>query len=274
MNVGYSSQDPVTLRRQIEKAESMGISGFVVNWYGDRQPYLDRSYALLQQLATETPFKVALMYDESDGDQAQATDDAIAAFDKAYKSYVGPDAAARTAYLTYQGRPVIFVFPKGGHTDWNRIRQHANSWAVPPLLLYKDEPPANESSAFDGEYAWVHPSGSQWSPDGSDWGADYLEAFYKRMLNRHPDKIAVGAAWPGFDDRSAPWSLNRYIDPRCGRTFEDSFRLFRRYYDRSHPLPFLLIATWNDYEEGTAIERGIATCTSGPRNSSAWRANP
>jgi hypothetical protein len=25
-------------------------------------------------------------------------------------------------------------------------------------------------------------------------------------------------------------------------------------------MPFLLIATWNDYEEGTAIERGIAKC--------------
>jgi hypothetical protein len=25
----------------------------------------------------------------------------------------------------------------------------------------------------------------------------------------------------------------------------------------------LLIATWNDYEEGTAIERGLAKCGSG-----------
>jgi hypothetical protein len=36
--------------------------------------------------------------------------------------------------------------------------------------------------------------------------------------------------------------------------------VFRRYYNDSHPLPFLLIVTWNDYEEGTAIERGIPHC--------------
>jgi len=50
------------------------------------------------------------------------------------------------------------------------------------------------------------------------------------------------------------------MNPRCGRTFEDSLRLFRRYYNDEHPLPFLLIVTWNDYEEGTAIERGMVGC--------------
>jgi hypothetical protein len=40
--------------------------------------------------------------------------------------------------------------------------------------------------------------------------------------------------------------------------------MYRRYYDDSHPLPFLMIATWNDYEEGTAIEQGLASC--GGRN--------
>jgi hypothetical protein len=36
--------------------------------------------------------------------------------------------------------------------------------------------------------------------------------------------------------------------------------MFRKYYDDSHPLPFLMIATWNDYEEGTAIEAGLPKC--------------
>jgi hypothetical protein len=61
------------------------------------------------------------------------------------------------------------------------------------------------------------------------------------------------------------------MDTRCGRTFEDSLRVFRRYYSDRNPLPFLLIETWNDYEEGTAIERGLDTCrarTDG-RNSAA-----
>ena len=79
-------------------------------------------------------------------------------------------------------------------------------------------------------------------------------------VRRYPDKIAVGAAWPGFDDSKASWSQDRKMNARCGRTFGDTLRLFRRYYDQQRPLPFLMIETWNDYEEGTAIERGVNTC--------------
>jgi hypothetical protein len=80
------------------------------------------------------------------------------------------------------------------------------------------------------------------------------------MKNKFPDKFLVGTVWPGFNDTKASWSLNRHMDRRCGKTFEDTLRVFRRYDDGSHPMPFLLIATWNDYEEGTEIEPGIANC--------------
>jgi hypothetical protein len=84
------------------------------------------------------------------------------------------------------------------------------------------------------------------------------------MTNKHPDKIAVGAAWPGFDDSAAKWGLNRHMQSRCGKTFDDTLHLYGRYYDESRPLPILLIETWNDYEEGTAVERlNFAQCREG-----------
>ncbi|PYX02312.1 MAG: hypothetical protein DMG84_07965 [Acidobacteria bacterium] len=128
------------------------------------------------------------------------------------------------------------------------------------MLIYKDEPPAQYASAFDGFYAWVHPGPKGWSPDGSEWGEQYLETFYQKMKNKFPDKLLVGTVWPGFNDTKASWSLNRHMDRRCGKTFEDTLRLFRRHDDGSHPIPFLMIATWNDYEEGTEIETGVANC--------------
>src|SRR5690348_5939445 len=82
IDVGYNSQDPAVLQRQIDQAKSMGIGAFIVDWYGDRQPFLDKSYALLQKLASQDGFKVALMYDETQFDTEPATQDAIAAFDK------------------------------------------------------------------------------------------------------------------------------------------------------------------------------------------------
>src|SRR5690349_17136394 len=68
IDVGYNSQDPKVLREQINNARNMGIYAFVVDWYGPRQPFLDRSYAMLQRIASEERFHVALMYDETQED--------------------------------------------------------------------------------------------------------------------------------------------------------------------------------------------------------------
>jgi hypothetical protein len=268
INVGYSTQDPAILHRQIQKAKQLGIYAFAVDWYGERRPFEDRSYALLQQAALENHFHLCLMYDETQEDNGHATEEALEAFDKAYRDYIGPHAAAREAYLTYQDRPVIFIFPKRGNTDWDRVRDAVQQWERPALLLYKDDPPPPYEKDFDGYYAWVHP-GQEWNPQGSDWGKQYLEKFYDSMKNR-PGKVIVGAAWPGFNDTKASWSLNRHMDRRCGQTFEDTLKIFHN-YDSEQPIPFLLIATWNDYEEGTQIENGVSDCAGGEKTQVAQR---
>jgi hypothetical protein len=260
VNVGYSSQDRSVLERQVINAKNLGISGFVVNWYGPNHSFEDRAYSLLQEAANDSNFSVALMYDENADDPGHTTEDTINDLNYAYEHYIRPRSQrSADAYLRYNGRPVIFIFPKGGHTDWRRVRSTVNSWNDPPILLYKDVDP-RVAGDFDGFYAWVHPGRGGWSPDGSNWGQSYLESFYAQMTGRYNDKIAVGAAWPGFDDRRASWSRNRRMSSRCGKTFADSLRMFRRYYNDRNPLPFLLIVTWNDYEEGTAIEQGIGKC--------------
>jgi hypothetical protein len=271
IDVGYSSQDPNVLRKQIESARNMGIYGFVVDWYGPRRPFLDRSTSLLQRIAGEQNFHIALMYDETQDDNGHATDEAMEAMDLAYQRYIGPSAPARNAYLTYKGRPVIFVFPKRGHTDWSQVRQQVNQWESPPIMLYEDDPPSQYANAFDGEYAWVYPGGKGWTADGQAWGEDYLNDFYKKMRKR-PDEVTVGGVWPGFNDVKASWSLNRHIDARCGQTFEDTLRLFEENDEPSHPIPFVLIATWNDYEEGTALERGVPHCGDAKANVEQMRA--
>jgi hypothetical protein len=259
INVGYSSLDRVVLQRQIDQAKNLGISGFVVNWYGSRKEYMDRSYALMQQLAAGNSFHVAIQYDEAVDSPGHTTEAVIQDLQYAYDHYIGPDAGSlRLGYLRYDGHPMIFIFPKINQTDWNRVRKVAQTWQDPPLLIMKDID-ERHADAFDGFYAWINPGSAGWQANGSNWGEGYLQNFYSR-ISRYPDKIAIGAAWPGFNDKQASWSLHRYMDARCGRTFEDSLRVFRRYYDREHPLPFLLIETWNDYEEGSAIERGINTC--------------
>src|SRR5580700_2757359 len=190
ISVGYSSQDPAVIRKQIEQAKALGITGFVVDWYGDREPLLDHAYSLMQTIAAEKNFHVAMMYDETDYESAQATDDALVSFNKFHEKYLSPNSPGSQAYLTYEGRPVIFIFPKGGHTNWNRVRAATDKWAHPPLLIYENQS-SPVATAFDGFYAWINPGKKGFAADGSNWGEDYLADFYRKMQSKYPDKIAV-----------------------------------------------------------------------------------
>jgi hypothetical protein len=261
ISVGYSSHDPDVIKHQIESAKGMGISAFVVDWYGDREPFIDQSYAIMQKTAAKNDFKVAMMYDETDH-QDDATDEAIADFTMFHDTYLSAKAAGHDAYLTYQGRPLIFVFPKGGHTDWDKVRALVNTWNPVPLLI-QENLPGQYANDFDGYYAWVSPGDKGWAPDGSNWGQQYLSNFYDTMKTKYPDKIIVGGAWSTFDDSKASWGLNRHIAARCGQTYQDTFNFWRKELPADQPPPFIMVETWNDYEEGTAVEKGIPTCGKG-----------
>ncbi|HSS98700.1 MAG TPA: hypothetical protein VLK33_16815 [Terriglobales bacterium] len=260
IDVGYSSQDPDVMRRQIDEAAGMGITGFAVDWNGPEHTYTDKNFAMMEQIASEKHFQVALLYNECD-DPAQSTDATITALDKAYKSYFGPDAPYRSAYMTYNNRPIFFIFPKSGKTDWNLVRQHVNNWATPPLLVYKEDSPY--ANVLDGFYVWINPGKKGWQSNGSGWGKDHLEDFYKRMRDKYPEKIMVAGAWPGFDDSKASWGLNRHMDTRCGKTLEETLHMAEEENSSPNPKPFLMIQTWNDYEEGTALERRSLDCGKG-----------
>jgi hypothetical protein len=266
-SVGYSSHDPAVLTSQIRKAKAMGISAFVVDWYGDREPFIDRSYALMQTAAASEKFQIAMMYDETHEEDG-ATDEALADFTMFHEAYLSAKAPGHQAYLTYEGRPVIFIFPTGKHTDWNRVRTLVNKWSVPPLLI-EENLPGQDAEAFDGFYAWVQPGAKGWAPDGGNWGEQYLSNFYETMGSKYPDKMIVGGEWASFDDSKASWSLNRHIAARCGQTFADTSNLWRKYFPPDDLLPFVMVETWNDHEEGTAIEDGIPSCGSGAQRGAA-----
>ena len=272
ISVGYSSQDPKVLESQIRHAQAAGISAFVVDWYGDREPFIDKSYSLMQAIAEKNKFHVAMMYDESNEDDG-ATDEAIADFTMFHETYLSVKAKGHEAYLTYEGRPVIFIFPKGLHTDWAKVRAAVANWNPAPLLIYENKP-GSDAAAFDGFYAWISPGEKGFAPDGQNWGDQYLSDFYQTMRDKYPNKIIVGGAWGVFDDSKASWGLNRHISARCGQTYIDTFNYWHKEFPADETIPFVMVETWNDYEEGTAIERGLPSCGSGTKEGGLASAVP
>lgn len=257
MNVGYSSHDPQEIRSQIAKARQMGISGFVVDWYGDRDAFVDKSYQLVQKQAAKNHFRVAVMYDQSNATDG-ATDAAIADLTMFRDTYL-KSGSGRKAYLTYRGRPVIFIWPNGNATDWDKVRAVVNKWKPAPWLI-DENLPGKYAKDFDGFYPWINPGPRGWAADGSHWGKGYLSSFYQTMAQKFPDKIIVGGAWAQFNDSKASWGLNRHISAQCGQTFSDTLNLWEKYVPSGQVIPFVMVETWNDHEEGSAIEDGLPAC--------------
>ena len=258
ISIGYSSHDPATVQKQIEEAKAMGISGFVVDWYGDREPFINQSYALVQSLAAKNNFQVAMIYDETTAETG-ASDEAIADLNMFHDTYLAANADGHQAYLTYQGRPVIFVFSHGGYTNWDEVRTALNRWNPAPFLI-QENLPGKYPGAFDGDYAWINPGPKGWAANGSNWGKLYLAHFYQTMGEQYSDRIIIGGAWSQFNDSRASWGLNRHISARCGATLTDTLNLWRKFFPAGQTIPFVLVETWNDYEEGSDIEPGIPAC--------------
>jgi hypothetical protein len=91
------------------------------------------------------------------------------------------------------------------------------------------------------------------------YGMDYLTNFYNTAMSYQQEQ-AWGAAYKGFNDTLASWTLHRIVGQQCGETWLNTFNKINIYYDSGKQLPVLQLVTWNDYEEGTEIETGIDNC--------------
>ncbi len=268
----YDSRDPSVLAEHIERAKAAGIDGFVVDWYGppDTVPdcsgsceedpkdcersHMDQATAGLLSEAEARDFRVALLYDEGTVRQAESSPAAYQArviSDLTYAmTYFGSPA-----YLRLGGKPALFVFPYADvdpHVDWAAVRA---ALGQPVTLIDQDPDPRDpgHDDLFDGFFAWVQPGAAGWDGAGRNWGKKYLKWFYSTLRSApYGEKIAVGGTWPGFDDSLAPWGSMRFMSRRDGRVYEKTWKLARR-----NRAPIVLIATWNDFEEGTDIEFGL-----------------
>jgi hypothetical protein len=245
IQVGYDSQSPAQVRKQVEDMQSRGIDGAILAWYGKNSFENATAQQLKQQSEAHRGFEFAIMIDhgtlQRDSMGLSSTDALIAQLD-----YLADAYFPSPAYARIQGRPVVLEFALEMHSiDWGRVRKSIRG---NPMIIFRN-PNGWSRAISDGAYAW--------EPSKSD--LDYLNLFYSQS-KRFRSQQTMGGISPSFNDSLARWSAKRYVDPRCGQTWLKKIAAVNQHWSASDPLKLIQIATWNDYEEGSTIESGIDNC--------------
>jgi hypothetical protein len=122
-------------------------------------------------------------------------------------------------------------------------------------------------SGIMGGYVWPQPndwsSTKQYYWDGNG-SYDYIGGVYSAAQTQTtsvPNTITVGGIYKGFDDHNASWGSNRVIAQQCGQVLNLTVaKISSSGYSSSKQLQYVMVDTWNDYEEGTEVETGVDNC--------------
>lgn len=255
MSVGYNSADAAQVHRQVLDMMSRGVQGAIAAWYGAASTVINTSTMLLKNEAEAQAgqFEFAIMEDvgalgsAAAANQCDVTDQLIQDL-----TYVASQYESSPAYMRINDRPVVFFFGVDGYyIDWSRV---VSSIPGNPLLIFQGKSGLSRKIS-DGGFSWIAIN----SDDPFDLQLDAQDAFYK-LAQQTPARLVFGAAYKGFNDTIAMWGTNRLIDQQCGQAWMQSISEAGKFYSSGTQLPAIQIATWNDYEEGTAIEPGIDNC--------------
>jgi hypothetical protein len=262
LSPGYNSNDPAVVDAQIDAMLSRGINGVIVDWYGpnraeDTATLVWRDRILARGLGNQ--FVLGIMIDK--GALSGCTNDCTTRLNSDIHDYVIPtyENTMGSAYMhDPAGKPILYFFNVQQNypsIDWGSVRFWASSASgvADHTFLYQgtagldpNQVPTNEAN---GAFAWL---------DVSTTSSAYLTWYYQQ--NTH-GRISVGSAYKGFDDSPVHcWNQQpcpRLVTQRCGLTWLDSFAALR---GAATPVQDLQLVTWNDYEEGTALEIGIDNC--------------
>jgi hypothetical protein len=255
MNVGYISDTQAQVHAQVQDMISRGIAGAIADWYGVANASIENATTLLKNEAEASSgqFQFAIMEDGGAlFSAAQSNGCDVTAQLISDLSYIASHYESSPAYIQVNGRPVVYFFDVDAfYIDWAHVLS-----SVPgnPLVLLRGTNGFTKATS-DGGYSWVNiQQATPFDPELN------LQDTFFQAAQQAPQRFAVGTAFKGFNDTLAEWSTNRVIDQNCGQTWLQSFGEVGKFYSSSNQLPALQIATWNDYEEGTAIEPGIDNC--------------
>ncbi len=230
---GYDSRDPKTCADQCALMKSMGIDAINVDWYGPDHIFENTATLHMLRACEDAGLGFSICIDKG-AIPNPATDLPHCL------QYISETFTPSPAYLVDAGtgKPIINFFgdPFSGNPGIDVSALKGNF-----LFLFQDA--GGFTHAFsDGAFGWVHPMAN-----AQDMNSAYLFGFAAAAA-ANPTKICWYPVYPGFDDSLASWGSKRLMQRRGGLTLLDCLSLV------PSTASWVIIPTWNDHEEGTAVE--------------------
>jgi hypothetical protein len=256
MNVGYRSDDPTQVHKQIDDMLSRGLNGMIIDWYGPNGTRENNTSIYVMQDAASRggQFVFAIMEDVGSLKACAATAGCNVTQQLISDlAYIYTQFESSPDYMRVNGRPVIAFFGVDVYTiDWPLVRSSVQG---NPLFIFRNNG-AFTHPETNGGFSWVGLSSTP-----TNMGLGYLDSYYKTALT-YPAEYTFGSGYKGFNDTLASWGSNRILDQQCGQTWLATLAEAGKYYSAANQLDAIQLVTWNDYEEGTEIETGIDNCVS------------
>jgi hypothetical protein len=248
----YDSQDPALVRAQLAAARAAGLDGFVVSWWG-RESEEARAFGRLLAAAGPTGLVAAPYYEAGELWRRGGAGVAADLEDLLDRHGRAP------AFLRLDGAPVVFVYAahRVRPPVWDYVRRRLAAGGR-RVLLIGDAARPGWLDHFDGLHVY---SPVPTLARGGDLAAVYRDLAARARAAGVPFLPAVA---PGFDDRVI--RVPGTVIPRAGgATYDATWQVALAVEPAA-----VLVASWNEWHEGSEIEASLEHGTRYLEATRAW----
>ena len=304
----YASSSPAVVEQHIAWAAASGVDFFTLDWWPstpERNALIDQAVLAARNIGD---IRFCIFYELWDLGYDPRT--ASTVFDAAaverFLSDMDEIASryfAHPSYLRISGRPVIILYVTRTATGrfaeaMTRFRARMAQLGIDPFVIgdeifwavakesgpgATEEPQRGRIALFDAITAYnLYDSSQAAAHAGYGVASRFLSdslALYERYRQAAPEKPVIPLAIPGYNDRGIRLEADHYVIPREWAPGAGEGTFFAEWLDRfTFPLidprlPIMLVTSWNEWSEDTAIEPAAsapATASDGSRSGNVY----